>query len=288
VDRTLALGGTFGTRLRSAWTELREGAVLFRRLVGAQVRSQLQYRASFALQVVGQFAATCVDFISTAILMLRFREIDGWDLGDVALLYGISGVAFALADLVIGGFDNLSPAILTGQFDRVMTRPVGTFMQTLAADFQLRRLGRAAQAAIVLVGALVLADVSWSVAKVAVLVGAIASGVVIFGSVFVIGAAVTFWTVQTSEVTNVFTYGGQEMTSYPMTIYGRWLRRFFSFIVPLAFVSYLPALFILDRPNPLGMPRIVELSSPLVALLFFFVARGAWALGVKHYQSTGS
>jgi ABC-2 type transport system permease protein len=99
---------------------------------------------------------------------------------------------------------------------------------------------------------------------------------------------VTFWTVQTSEVTNVFTYGGQEMTGYPMTIYGRWLRRFFSFVVPLAFVAYLPALFILDRPNPFGLPQVVELSSPLVAALFFFSARGAWALGVKHYQSTGS
>src|SRR5690349_11044604 len=144
------------------WTEAREGAALFRRLVGAQVRSQLQYRASFALQLVGQFAATCVDFISTAILMLRFKEIDGWDLSDVALLYGISGVAFALADMLVGGFDMLSPAILTGQFDRVMTRPVGTFLQTLAADFQLRRLGRAAQAAIVLVGALLLTDVNWT------------------------------------------------------------------------------------------------------------------------------
>src|SRR5262245_46743735 len=147
-----------------------DGIALYVRLVGAQVRAQLQYRASFALQVAGQFAATCVDCISIAILLSRFREIDGWVLSEVALLYGIGGVAFGLADMVIGGFDNLSLSILTGQFDRVMTRPVGTFLQTLAADFQLRRLGRAGQAALVLIGALLLAEVSWTVAKAVVLV----------------------------------------------------------------------------------------------------------------------
>jgi hypothetical protein len=33
---------------------------------------------------------------------------------------------------------------------------------------------------------------------------------------------------------------------------------------------------------------VLQFSSPLVAAAFFLVAHGAWSLGVRHYQSTGS
>lgn len=257
-------------------------------LLGAQVRSQLQYRASFALQAAGQAMATFVDFVALLLLFHRFPSLAGWSLGEVAFLYGLGGIAFALADMACGGFDNLGPTIQTGAFDRVLTRPVGVFLQTLAGDFQIRRLGRVAQALVALIISLTLVEIEWSALKLLVALSSLLSGVVIFSAIWVIGAAVTFWTVQTSEVTNVFTYGGSELVGHPMSIYSDWLRRFFTFVVPLAFVTYLPALYILDRPDPDGLPRALQFCSPLVAAAFFLLARGAWSLGVRHYQSTGS
>jgi ABC-2 type transport system permease protein len=131
-------------------------------------------------------------------------------------------------------------------------------------------------------------EIVWTPSKVLVLLSALVSGTVIFGAIWVIGAAITFWTVQTSEVTNVFTYGGAEMVTRPISIYADWLRRFFTFVVPLAFVAYLPALYILDRPDPLGLPPVLQLCAPLMAAAFFLLAYAAWSNGVSHYQSTGS
>lgn len=261
---------------------------LYGRLVAAQVRSQLQYRASFALQVLGQFLSNFVGFVAVLLLFHRFDSLAGWSRAEVAFLYGLGGLAFGLSDLLAGGFDRLSIAIQTGTFDRVLTRPVGVFAQVLASDFQLRRLGRMAQGALVLVLSIAWLEVDWTPLKALVLLSAIGSGVAIFGAIWVIGAAITFWTVQTSEVTNVFTYGGEELVSYPLSVYGEGTRRFFTFVVPLAFVTYLPALYILDRPDPLELPPALQFCSPLVAAIFFLVARGAWSLGVRHYQSTGS
>jgi ABC-2 type transport system permease protein len=267
---------------------LRDGLSLYAQLVGAQIRAQLQYRMSFALQAFGQAAATLVDLIALILLFQRFPSMAGWSLGEVAFLYALGGIAFALSDMLCGGFDMLGVAIQTGTFDRVLIRPAGAFVQTIGSDFALRRLGRVAQAVVALVLALSLLDIEWSALKVLVALSAVASGVVIFTGIWVIGAAVTFWTVQTSEVTNVFTYGGSELVAHPMNIYADWLRRFFTFVVPLAFVAYLPALYILDREDPLGLPSLLRFCSPLVAAVFFLVARGAWSLGVRHYQSTGT
>ena len=279
---------TWSDVIPAAIRDVGAGLALYGRLVAAQIRSQLQYRASFALQVLGQFLANFVGFIALLLLFHRFDSLAGWSRGEVAFLYGLGGLAFGASDMLAGGFDRLSVAIQTGTFDRVLTRPVGVFSQVLASDFQLRRLGRMAQGALVLGLALSWLEVAWTPTKVLVLLSAIVSGIVIFAAIWVIGAAITFWTVQTSEVTNVFTYGGEELVSYPMSVYGEGLRRFFTFVVPLAFVTYLPALYVLDRPDPLGLPPVLRFCSPLVAVAFFLVARGAWALGVRHYQSTGS
>ena len=68
---------------------------------------------------------------------------------------------------------------------------------------------------------------------------------VIEGPLIVLGATFCFWTVQAKEVTHVVTYGGDAVASYPLDIYRGSVRRFFTFVVPLAFVNYEPALFVL-------------------------------------------
>jgi ABC-2 type transport system permease protein len=257
-------------------------------LIRAQISAQMQYRASFFVQASGQFLATFADFILLLLVFQSFPSIAGWSLGEVAFLYGLGGLAFGISDLVCGGFDSLSRMIRLGTFDRVLTRPVGTFAQVLASDVQVRRLGRIFQGIVTLVLALSWLEINWTAAKILVAISAVASGAVIFCAIWVIGAAITFWTVETSEVTNVFTYGGELLVSYPMSIYSQGLRRFFTFVVPLAFVSYLPALYILERPDPLGLPPLLQVCSPIVAIVFLLAARGCWALGVRHYQGTGS
>ena len=78
------------------------------------------------------------------------------------------------------------------------------------------------------------------------------------------------------------------MTSYPLGIYNRWLRAVFIYIVPVAFVNYPTALFLLERTDPFGMPAALAWAAPLVAALFFLVALGIWQIGVTKYASTGS
>jgi ABC-2 type transport system permease protein len=294
MNRTPTGDGSVGARfvapdarLASA-DRLLSGLGLYLVLIRAQVSAQARYRASFVMQAFSQFAITFSDLLTIVLLFQQFPSIAGWTMGEVAFLYGLGATAFGISDLICGGFDSLSKMIRLGTFDRVLTRPVGTFTQVLASDLQIRRLGRIAQGVTAFALALSWHHIEWTTPKVAVTVAALVSGVVIFSAIWVIGAAITFWTVETSEVTNVFTYGGSELVSWPLPIYADGIRRFFTFIVPLAFVTYLPSLYILDRSDPLGLPPVLQVSSPIVAVAFLLVARGCWALGVRHYQGTGS
>ena len=67
---------------------MRHLASLYLRLVGAQARSAMQYRASLIAEIIGNLLITGLDFVAIALLLTRFQGIAGWTLPEVAFLYG--------------------------------------------------------------------------------------------------------------------------------------------------------------------------------------------------------
>jgi ABC-2 type transport system permease protein len=261
---------------------------LYFTLISARVRGQMQYRTSFMLSAIGSALVTIVEFGAILVLFSRVPRIAGWTLWEAALLYALAETCFSTAEFVASALDDFQRRIAEGTFDRVLTRPLGAFFQVLAEDLALRRLGRVFQGCLVLGLALGNLSIAWSVDKIVVLVVALASGIAIFFAIFVLAAAFCFWTIEGKEATHVFSYGGVTLVEYPLDIYSDWLRRFATFVLPLAFVSYYPALYLLERTDPLGLPDWARLASPLAALLLGIFAFFGWSVGVRHYQSTGS
>jgi len=226
-------------------------------------------------------------FLAVLVIFHNVLRLGTWNVHEVALLYALSTISFAFTDLLVGHLDQFPQKIRDGNFDILLARPRGTLFQVVASDFQLRRLGRAVQGVAVLVFALDGLQLHWTVGRLAMLLVTIPSAVVIFASVWVVGSCLAFWTTDGGEFTNAFTYGGTFLAQYPIDILSSWLRRFLAYIVPLAFVAYFPALYILDKPDPLGLPRALEFAAPFVALVGVGVARTAWRFAVRHYRSAG-
>ena len=254
--------------------------------VSLSLRSQMQYRASFVLQTIGIFCVTGIEFLGVWALFARFGSLRGWSLGEVALLYGMVNVAFALAELVGRGFDTFPGMVQRGEFDRVLLRPRSTALLVAAREVHLMRVGRMVQGVAVLGWAMAAVDVVWTPARVTLLVCAVAGGVCLFVGLFVILATMSFWTIESLEVMNTVTYGGVETAQYPLAIYRGWFRRFFTYVVPLACVNYFPALAILGKGG--GGAGWVAWLSPMIGLAFLCATLGLWTVGVRHYHSTGS
>ena len=261
---------------------------VWRRLVGARIRADWQYRTSFFLFLASQTVVACMDLAVVASIFHQVDSLAGWSGMEVALLFGLSGVSFGLADILISQVEEASKHIKAGTFDLFLLRPVPTLVQLSASEFALRRLGRTLQPLVVLVVALVAAPIEWRVETVVLIPLTIVCGAVIFGAVWVVTSSISFWTVESQEVANAFTYGGGLATSYPIDLLGTWMRRIATYLLPLAFVAYLPAARMLGRDDPLGLPSAVAWTTPAVAAVSALVARGVWSLAVRHHRSTGS
>ncbi|HEX4906745.1 MAG TPA: ABC-2 family transporter protein [Acidimicrobiales bacterium] len=262
-------------------------AELWLRLAGARLRSELQYRTSFVLLVAMVFVFSFLDFVAVLVIFGAIDEMAGWSFAEVALLYGTSGVAFNLANLFVAGVDTAAEHIRAGTFDTLLLRPVGTIVQLTSNDIALRRMGRLAQASLVLVIALGAADVQWTVSRAVMVPVLLLSGAAIFGGIWVIVAAIAFWTVENRAIANSVTYAGNYLTFYPFDVFSGWLRGIAA-IVPLAFVNYLPVAWILGKDDAYDWPRWAGLVSPLVALLTVLAARAVWSFALRRYRSTGT
>ncbi|MGW6733393.1 ABC transporter permease [Streptomyces sp. NPDC055013] len=252
------------------------------------IRSAMTYRASFVVTVVGNLLVTGLDFVAILLMFSQVDSLGGWSLPEVAFLYGLSATAFGIADLTFGSMDVLGGRMRDGSFDTLLVRPVPVLAQVAADHFALRRLGRITQGALVLGWGLLAVDVDWTAAKVLLVPVMVVCGGVIFCALFVAGASFQFLAQDAAEVQNAFTYGGTTLLQYPPTVFGTDFVRGVTFVLPLAFVNWVPASYVLERPYPLGLPQWAAFASPLVAAVCCALAGLAWRAGLRSYRSTGS
>jgi ABC-2 type transport system permease protein len=240
------------------------------------------------MQSIGSLLITGIEVLSMWALFARFGTVRGWAMPEVALFYGMISISFSLSEAVGRGFDLFSAMLKDGGFDRLLVRPRSTVLQLLGQEITLRRIGRLAQGAAVLGYAMGALDVAWSAPKLLLLASAIAGALCAFLGLLVLQATSAFWTTESLEVWNAFTYGGVTMSQYPLAIYRSWLRGLFTYVIPLGCVNYLPGVAILEHPDPLGTPVWAQWIAPLAGPAFLALSLAAWRAGVRRYRSTGS
>lgn len=254
----------------------------------SRLRAGAQYRLSFVLQVIGSGALTFLDFIAVLVMFTRIDVLAGWNIHEIAFLYGTSYIVFKAADMFLGNLDKLPMFIRMGTFDQILTRPLGTLGQVLSSDIDVRHIGGISQGVVVLVYALTGVSIDWTLGRVVVFVSMLLSAFVIFAALWIITNSIAFWTTDAREVANAFTYGGNFFTQHPLNMFAKWMQRLFGFVLVLGFVNYFPSLYLLDHPDPIGAPPVLRFVSPLAALAVSVVAGFVWRMAVRHYRSTGS
>ena len=243
----------------------------------------MQYKASFLLNSLGQFLVSFSVFLGIYFMFRRFHQVRGYSYSEVLLCYAIVLMEFSLAEMWARGFDTFSGLVRSGEFDRVLVRPQGEILQVLGSRFELTRLGRMSQAVVMLVYAFCTAEIHWTVGRVCTLLFMLVGGTAVFSGLFLIYAALCFFTLEGLEFMNVLTDGAREYGKYPLDVYGKRVLQFATVLVPYALIQYYPLQYILGRTaNP------IYIFLPLAAVLFLLPCYGLWRYGVRHYKSSGS
>lgn len=248
-----------------------------------QVQSMMQYKTSFLLTSIGQFLVSFNIFLGIYFMFQRFHTVKGFSNSEVLLCFSITLLEFSLAEAFVRGFDTFSVIISDGEFDRIMVRPRNEIFQVLGSRIELTRIGRMLQAVVMFIYGISKSEVHWTWNKWLAVLFMLIGGSLVFSGIFLVYAAICFFTIEGLEFMNVLTDGAREYGKYPVNIYGKRVLQFCTFIVPYALIQYYPLCYLLDKDS-----RWWYLFLPLLSVFFLVPCFALWRFGVNHYKSVGS
>ena len=251
---------------------------LFITLFKASLKSQAQYKFDFIVNIVGNLLGLLGDFIVVAFILIRFKNIDGWQLHEVALIYAIIEFGFGMYRFIGDGFNNFEILILSGKFDTLLIRPASALIQVMLEKIDFKRLGMVLQA--VLVGVWGIKNTTFiSNSFYLYLPFLLISSVVINMQVSIILAAIAFWTGKNEDIIILGHYSTRSAARYPATIYNNIFSHILTFIIPFFSVSYYPLLYYTGKSQ-----NIYYLLAPLLGIVAMTpIAYFIWTMGVKRY-----
>lgn len=257
--------------------------MLYKRYLSMLLKSQLQYKASFAMTAVGQFLVSFTTFLSMYFMFTRFHQVDGYSFSQVLLCFSVVLVAFSFTECFARGFDVFPRLIRTGELDRILVRPRGVVFQVLTSTMEFTRFGRFLQAVLVLAYAIPNSGILWTWDKLITLVNMFLGGTAVFAGLFILYAGFSFFTIDGLEFMNIFTDGSREFGKYPLSIYGEGVLKLLTYVIPIALFQYYPFLYLIGHTQNRWMMVL-----PLVGFLFLLPCYGFFRLGLSRYQSAGS
>jgi ABC-2 type transport system permease protein len=255
---------------------------LYKKFFLIHLKSHMTYRSSFFFLCLGRLLLIGNLFLSVYFLLDRFGTVQGYTLPQLMLCCAVVLLSSSLAECFGRGFDRFSRILSTAQFDRILVRPRSIVFQVLCQDMKLSMLPGLLQAAVMLAWAIYGGAVVWTPYKVLVLALMVLCGAAMFFGVYLLYAAVCFFTLEGLEIFNILSDMPREFGKYPYGVYGKGVLWLLTFLLPFALTQHWPLQVLLDRaPAWYGL-------LPLAALLFLLPCALLWHLGVRHYTSTGS
>jgi ABC-2 type transport system permease protein len=259
---------------------------LYWKLVSASIRAQMEYKASFLANLFLYGALTSMDFLLVAAILLKFDDIQGWNLYEVGYLYAMATMVQSIYRTIANEIHAFEKYTVHGELDQLLIRPVSPLFILLTRQVNLNQLGGLLQGALILIISLIglgRTGGNWEAALIYLPVGLLLGTIVVF-SIALVTATTAIWIGRISELQAFTMYAPLTAASFPIHIYPEWLRGILYSILPVAFIAYVPSLFLFDK----GGEILYLFLPPLVSIAALAASLSFWQYGLKHYHSTGT
>ena len=203
--------------------------------------TDLEYRANFAINALLSLIGISWSVAGVAIFFLHTDEIRGWRFNELMIVLGLFLTFLGLVEmLLVPNVQDLMEHIRLGTMDFILTKPINSQFHA-----SLRRINIWRGIDILLglgVGAYGMAQLAeWpSLVRFLLFIVLCLCGIVILYSLVMLLVTSAFWFVQLENVMELL-YTFFEAGRFPITIFPTWVRILLTFVVPIAFITTVPA-----------------------------------------------
>jgi ABC-2 type transport system permease protein len=258
---------------------------MYRLLIRSSIRSRMQYTFNFWVGTAASGMINAVEFSLLAVVLHRFGTIQGWSMAESAYLYAVITLSKALYRSFASDVHNLEKYLVSGDLDGLLLRPAPVLLILMSQNFS-PRFGETALGISMLAFSLgsIIEGGAASLRAVPLTVIAILSGGILMFGIGLLTASAGFWLTRIEALQVLTEDASRTAAQYPLTIYPGWLQGLLTGLIPIAFVNYMPSLYIIRGTHgawTLGL-------SIAVAGAVLILSMQVWKFGLTRYQSTGS
>ena len=259
---------------------------LYKALISQFFKVVMQSKVDFLMGLFGFFFTQISGILFLYLVFEQIPDLKGWSLEQLVFIYGFAQIPRGIDHLFT---DNLWLVawrlVINGDFDRYMLRPMNIFFQVIAEKLQPDALGELLVGTILVVYSAVKGVVVLDAVHIALFMVSVLAGALIYTSIKLLFASLAFWIKRSGPFLQL-AYEMAEFAKYPTEIYAKALRFVITWVIPFAFVAYLPAGYFLGAGmgNHMGVIAI----ECAIAAVFWFVAYAVFQRGIRIYESAGN
>ncbi|WP_127530183.1 ABC transporter permease [Paenibacillus kobensis] len=254
---------------------------LYFKFVKMIMMSRMMYKWDTFLLSFSVLVRESVTVITLVLMLNKFSVIDGWNMSSLLFLYSFVFLSYSLSILMFTGLRDFEEAVHQGVFDGYLTKPLSPLFHVISKKSDvMATFGHGGLGIILFVYSFNKIGLDWSLKSILVVLWMLAGGILVQGAILLFCAAITFWTTKSNEIQNILFYQTRGFIAYPISIYPKVIKVILTMVIPLAFVNYYPASYMIKHET-------VWLLSPVVGLVAFALSYAVWRRGMLHYKSTG-
>ncbi len=234
----------------------------------------MEYRAAFITQVIGMMLNNAVYFVFWVIFFDRFKQIRGWGLNDMFLLFGIVAASFGLCAFLFGNFHSIAEVITGGGLDYYLSLPRPVLVHLLASRSIASGLGDFSYGVL----SFLVARQYTPDAILRFILGMLCATIV-FLSFMVLVQSLAFWTGNAQLLTGLATNAMVTFAIYPINLFEGSARLILFTLIPAALMGAVPAEFVVS----FSWANLLQLVGGAAVLLSLAVL--VFYRGLRRYES---
>jgi ABC-2 type transport system permease protein len=263
------------------------GMAKYLRLILIFLKNSLQIEMEYRVNFAGLFIMSILDAVWSvggAILFYSHRaSIGGWVFNEALVVIGLYFLAYGFVDSALRpNIDALVEHIRTGTLDFVLAKPINSQVHVTLRNYRFQKLSSVFMGGVIIVYALVQLRQSPTFEQVALFVLLCAGAALLLYAAMTLLCTVSFWAIDISNIDDFIT-GFLEAGRYPAQAFPEPIRGLITLVVPIAFITTVPAEVILGKLTPQFLFYGWMFAILLSALSVFL-----WKVAVRHYSSASS
>lgn len=254
---------------------------LVRLFWSTSVAAEMEYRLNFVVSAVNSAATLAIGIFGLSLFYRTGYRPGGWRWEEALIIVGLFNLLEGVTrSLLTPNLSRIVHHVQTGTLDFVLLKPVSSQFWLSFRNLSPWGLSDVA----VGLGVILYAATRLGLPARSILAGVlpVACSVVTLYSLWFILATTTIWFVKTYNITEVLR-GLLEAGMYPISAFPPGYRMFFTFVIPVAFLTTFPAQVVLGRS---GLPLLAASAAVALGLLAFSIA--FWRFALRYYTSASS